>query len=1181
MTTSTTYYVIPDQYSSLHYASENTFTLQHYLNNTSEYFVSYNQLHFLPGQYYINSNLVFRDINTFTLTGHGINQSIIICSSPASIVVTFVSNFTLQNIAFIDCISNSSKPASNLYISVYFYYCVQIAIHQLYVNVSSSAPAGIAEIYLLNVFSSTLINVKVQVNIVTCYQYPYAIKGISVYYSGRNKINAWSPYVMIEAFNYYAQKSCEQYIQCGITLLPVHTPLFRAFILNTVFSNLSDSSLLCYHGSINRKYDNATIVYISITNVTVMLNTAAEVNYLKLFLIELDIFESFSKSSSIKFESIIFYNMLMIKFHNCSFIRNSKIDAMIHIKPSTISETVAYVMIENSTFSNNKDVHFLKIERPKGIVPSTTTYVFLTNLIISNNDHHNFSGDLILVTNGHVRFANNIFIANYYKYKSLITLHSSMLYFQLNNIFINNKARYIIKAQKGTIFFMFKNATVNLIDNIAYKVVQQVNIPDNSGVPICPIQFYDTEHNVQSNDLDSIKCKILLLNNTEMISKSLPSELFPFINTKCEWFEDTTFKWTNAKTVYNKVIKLSNTVIDKSSERVVPLSICPCLQNGSYNCYDVTLGFIFPGQTLHIQLIIPPQWSTSSSTIIVANTKDDDCGIVDSYQLSQSHPISHGCNSYSYTIWPNSRHTTECKLFIGLSEMPEMFYVQIKPCPVGFTLQGDKNSCYCDPLLLNSDILSITSCNLDDETILRPANSWISADTNNNSHTYKVSPQCPFDYCLQHSSNLNLTNPDSQCQFKRSGVLCGECQQSLSAVFGSSQCKECSNLYLFIIIPIAIAGIVLVIILFTFNLTVTNGIINTLIFYVNIISINHSQFCFYNNSPDCTLLSLLNLDLGIETCFYDGMDGYAKMWLQLAFPSYLMLIAFALIIGSRYSSNLQRLTANRVLKVLATLFLLCYTKVLLTVCQVLFFFLSVTHIPSKHTTTVWSISTSVVPFGVKFCILYIVCLILFIILLIFNIVLLFPRTASRWKFISYFKPLLDAYFGPYKLRFQFWTGLQLLIRSCFFGLSALSRNVSLYSGTIIVGIVLYVHGILHPFKSKCKNNQESFILLDLLGLYVTALYSYNENNTNIMLIARLLIITVLIYFIGLIFCHCVMLKCGEIIKHQAIKVKGIFIKMIRTKQVNPGKLNMGELRSKIPDVAFNYKEFQEPLVALD
>jgi len=385
--------------------------------------------------------------------------------------------------------------------------------------------------------------------------------------------------------------------------------------------------------------------------------------------------------------------------------------------------------------------------------------------------------------------------------------------------------------------------------------------------------------------------------------------------------------------------------------------------------------------------------------------------------------------------------------------------------PMGFTLQSDKEACYCDPLL-NHDKLSITSCNINDRTIRRPANSWISAVTVNNSHAYNFSSQCPFDYCLPYSSHLNLSNPDSQCQFKRSGVVCGECQQVLSTVFGSSHCKHCSSVYLLLIIPIAIAGVVLVMMLFTFNLTVTNGIINTLIFYVNIISINYSQFCFDNNSPDCTILSLLNLDLGIETCFYDGMDGYTKMWLQLAFPTYLMIIAFTLIIGSRYSSRLQRLTAKRVLKVLATLFLLSYTKILLTVCQVLFFFTSVTHLPSKHTTLFWSVDTGVELFGVKFCILYSVSLIVFIILLLFNAVLLFPRKVSCWSFINYFKPLLDAYFGPYKQKYLFWTGLQLLTRSCFFGLSALSRNASLFSGAILVIIVLCTHDIIRMSFQK-------------------------------------------------------------------------------------------------------------------
>ena len=54
--TSTTYYIIPDDddYSSHHYDSgANSFSLQHYLNNTSKYFVSHNQFHFMQGQYHI------------------------------------------------------------------------------------------------------------------------------------------------------------------------------------------------------------------------------------------------------------------------------------------------------------------------------------------------------------------------------------------------------------------------------------------------------------------------------------------------------------------------------------------------------------------------------------------------------------------------------------------------------------------------------------------------------------------------------------------------------------------------------------------------------------------------------------------------------------------------------------------------------------------------------------------------------------------------------------------------------------------------------------------------------------------------------------------------------------------------------------------------------------------------
>ena len=138
-------------------------------------------------------------------------------------------------------------------------------------------------------------------------------------------------------------------------------------------------------------------------------------------------------------------------------------------------------------------------------------------------------------------------------------------------------------------------------------------------------------------------------------------------------------------------------------------------------------------------------------------------------------------------------------------------------------------------------------------------------------------------------------------------------------------------IYLFLIVPIAIAGLVLVLLLFILNLTVTDGTINAFILYVNIVSINtpvfFPQLGDLELTPAYTFISLANLDLGIQTCFYNGMDDYAKMWLQLAFPFYLIFIATSLIITSRYSTTVQRLTPRRALPVLATLFLLSYTKI--------------------------------------------------------------------------------------------------------------------------------------------------------------------------------------------------------------------------------------------------------------
>ena len=143
----------------------------------------------------------------------------------------------------------------------------------------------------------------------------------------------------------------------------------------------------------------------------------------------------------------------------------------------------------------------------------------------------------------------------------------------------------------------------------------------------------------------------------------------------------------------------------------------------------------------------------------------------------------------------------------------------------------------------------------------------------------------------------------------------------------------------------------------------------------------------------------------------------------------------------------------------------------------------------------WSVDANVSLFGIKFTILFSICLILFLVLVPFNVILLFTRTLSRSHFINKFKPLLDAYQGPYKVRFYYWTGLQLLIRAVFFGISALDKSANLTIGSIVLSVMIGLQGVINPFKSSIKNYQELFYITNLQILYILTLSDYLGDTT--------------------------------------------------------------------------------------
>ena len=1153
------------------------YTLQGYINDTRRHnfyqgFYNDRELLLLPGEHIIKTDFIIQNIYNFAILG---NDSKIYCDKPfLGIVFINVTHVMLKNVEITNCgrkyiLGSDSKTATNTTSAVYFNQCTDVNVSAISVTVQS----GINGMIAININASKRYKISVFQNItiiVNC-----------------TKVSPLSSYGLIFHYNdYYSQSSpghCEiqlsnyKYKNIGIckdsSALNITTIQTKFNVLieifDTHFHHLFNSSILNYHGE---SCGGLFKTILTFKNCSVEHNQGDK--NLKLFHIVVFNHGYIFSSSRENVESCD-QQINIINFRNCTFGNNSDMKSILHILLLNSLSANVLIDIRDSIFVGNNRTQIIKTKSKVKVLWQVTHYIILMNTNISSNF---FGRSLISSANGIIKFLKSVIIRNNKYLLAIIRLYFSVLRFQGYSEYSDNWAYFILDSTGASYFIMKEYSKINITRNYVYSVMTVATIWNDESRPICFFQFIsnrsDIEEHISENS--TLHYQIELTDNVYFAPRYLVQASTLYYKN-CSWLKDTAFSSTNSSVVYSKVLR--NTI--KYANRTlntIPLTMCPCLNFSTYDCNQRYVGTVSPGQTLTIKLrltTVQPFETTYITSFSRTESISQACHLLNAFEIEQEHQC-HQCDEHNYTIWSE---LPECELYLRADEgVTETLYVKLTACPAGFNLSRQKGACYCDPILYPY----VTSCNLNDETILRPANSWVYAYQVNQKYEYKVSKLCPYNHCLPHSSYLNLSMPDSQCQFHRTGLLCGQCQQGLSTIFGSSQCKQCSNFYLFIIIPIAITGVVLVIMLFIFNLTVTSGTINTFIFYVNIISINYSTFFPECHSIDCLLLSLSNLDLGFEMCFYDGMDGYAKALLHLVFPLYLIFIAFVLIIASRHSMTIQRITSHRALHVLATLFLLSYTKFLLIVCQVLFFYSEIIHLPSKHTTLVWSLDVSVPLFGARFLIAFLICLVIFIVMLHFNVLLLFARQLLHFKYINIFKPLLDAYFGPYKDKYFYWTGLQLMLRAVFFGLSALQRNVNLTSGIILLGLLLCLQGLMCPFKSRYKNVQEALVLLNLQAVYALALYSDDDTNGNIQII-QVLILLVLVYFIIVFSYHCLMSTstCSKVILRVRNKLV-IHLEVLKDKVfMRRNNSDVMDLTSVNNRLSGNYHEFQESLIALD
>ena len=604
---------------------------------------------------------------------------------------------------------------------------------------------------------------------------------------------------------------------------------------------------------------------------------------------------------------------------------------------------------------------------------------------------------------------------------SVLLVYDSNIYFEGKNIFKNNKAKYGGAAYLAgnSIIYLPPNTRTVFDGNSALERGGALYLTGGNEVAYffnCQIQVFDPSF----MDISKLNITMKFINNTAV---EAGDALYGGRIDLCFALAPSQFLYRNqtlkGTQVFNSVTDFSEQPHSSSYVSSDAEKICFCFDD-VHNCSTKNLTLSkYPGEVFKL-------------SVVGIGQRDGTVPAVVQTQFNNLQKTRSSCTNALYRV--SSLNSME-ELYLTASTAranspsPLLVTVNLLECDnlVGFSLGNESSVCDCEPKLKERGI----TCNIDSRVITRQPPYWLS----NYSNHLLLHDNCPYDYCKPGQVQIVMTEPNisEQCAFNRYGTLCGSCKEGFSHVFGSSRCRQCSNKYLSLLLPFALAGIALVVFLFALDLTVSIGTINGLIFYANIIKINETIFFPAGDSSFFrAFISWLNLDLGIETCFYSGMDSLGKTWLQFTFPFYLWIIVLIIIVLFRYSPRLTKLCGNHSVPVLATIFLLSFTKLLRTVTKV-FDFTTLVYPTGRRAVWLYDGNIWYARDGhlalFLFSLIFLLAIAIPYTLLILTVQILRKYSHKRFlRWVNKFMPIFDAYLGPYKNKQGYWTGLLLLVR---------------------------------------------------------------------------------------------------------------------------------------------------------
>lgn len=545
--------------------------------------------------------------------------------------------------------------------------------------------------------------------------------------------------------------------------------------------------------------------------------------------------------------------------------------------------------------------------------------------------------------------------------------------------------------------------------------------------------------------------------------------------------------------------------------------VCFCTADGESDCsYEPPPKRIEKGRKFSMSIVAVDSVNHTLSNVTIQTTLLSKSGGLGEDQISQYTNLNGSCTELHFEVYSLNEQEElilfadgPCKDAIPSQKRFKIHFTPCK-CPVGFQpklSQPTRCECECDSKLDKY----ISGCNPLTAELVRRGNSWIAwiktsqnATKSSDNYHYLIYPNCPLDYCQPPSVTVmySLITPngmDAQCANGHSGKLCGACNPSLSLSLGSSHCVPCRShwpaVMCGLIIAAIVSGAVLIAIIMTLKMNVATGTFNGLIFYANVVNANASIFLpFPKSNILVVFIAWLNLELGYEGCFFDGMDAYWKTLLYLVFPLYLITLVLLIIYISEHYTWFARLFEGKdPVAALATLILLSYVKLIQVIITTFSF--SILKYPNNDTfEVVWLPDATVGYLQGKHIALFIIAFLILIIGVLFTAIL----SSWQWLISSKFKlvkcivkyhklhMLMDTYHAPYTFQTRYWTGLLLLVRAVLYISSAVNVSRDPKVNILITAVAMCALLLLYIYLKRNVYRKWQLNLLEL-SCYVNLL----------------------------------------------------------------------------------------------